>query len=102
MWVSLVYQAAGCGYPTGNANDMWRAYCTSSDLSELAPGMIVAVEHSSGTGDGWTYGHVGIYVGEVDGVPTVMDNVGYVRTISLDAWIAENNYSGDVAWGWAL
>ena len=102
MWVSLVYQAAGCGYPTGNANDMWRVYCTSSDLSDLVPGMIVAVEHSSGTGDGWTYGHVGIYVGEVDGVPTVMDNVGYVRTISLDAWIAENNYSGDVAWGWAL
>lgn len=102
MWVSQVYNAAGCGYPTGNANDMWRNYCSSSDYDDLMAGMIIAVQHSSGSGDGWTYGHVGIYVGEIDGTPTVMDNIGYVRTISLDAWIAENNYSGDVAWGWAL
>lgn len=101
-WISQVYNAAGCGYPTGNANDMWAKYCGSTDRAELSPGMIVAVQHSSATGPGWTYGHVGIYIGEVDGVPTVMDSIGYIRTISLDAWIAQTDYSGTAAWGWAM
>ena len=98
MWVSQVYNNAGCGYPTGNANDMYWAYCHSSDKSELQAGMIIAVP-SHTNGDAWSviYGHVGIYIG--DGL--VMDNVGSIRTVSLDSWISTHSTTYTVKWGWA-
>lgn len=85
MWVSQVYQNAGLGYIGGNANDMYRNYTFTSDRSKLKVGMLVAVESSSsGSTAGLTYGHVGIYIG--DG--KVIDNIGYIRVITLDDWIA--------------
>ena len=98
MWVSQVYNNAGCGYPTGNANDMYWAYCHSSDKSELEAGMIIAVP-SHTNGDAWSviYGHVGIYIG--DGL--VMHNVGSIATTSLDSWIATHSTTYTVKWGWA-
>lgn len=97
MWVSMVYQAAGLGYPGGNANNMYWNFCTSSDKGNLMPGMIIAVSTWSGSSAGRTYGHVGIYVGG----GTVMHNIGYIATTGLDDWI--NTY-GDLVtprWGWA-
>ena len=85
MWVSQVYQNAGLGYLGGNACDMYRNFTFTSDKSKLQVGMLVAVESSSsGSNAGLTYGHVGIYIG--DGM--VIDNIGRIRTVSLDNWIA--------------
>lgn len=96
MWVSQVFQAAGLGYPGGNACDMYANWCTTADRSQLQPGMIIAVSTHSHTTMGRIYGHVGIYVGS--GI--VRDNVGVVRTIGLDSWI--NTYGTTVTpkWGW--
>ena len=98
MWVSRVYSAAGLGYPGGNANNMYWNYCTSSNKGDLQPGMIVAVStYAGGSSAGRTYGHVGIYVGN----GTVMDNVGYIRTIGLDSWISSYGNIVTPRWGWA-
>lgn len=99
MWVSRVYDAAGLGYPTGNACDMYDRYCTSKDRSELKVGMMVAVRTHSLTSAGSVYGHIGIYVGDGQ----VMDNVGRIGTTPLDKWIGTYEpaaTSGDgVRWG---
>ncbi|MFC2706342.1 MAG: NlpC/P60 family protein, partial [Olsenella profusa] len=98
MWVSQVFQNAGLGYPSGNACDMYNAWCTSASKSALKPGMIVAVSSHSSTPMGRIYGHVGIYVGG----GMVMQNIGSVNTQSLDSWIA---YYGDTVtprWGWCM
>lgn len=97
-WVSNVYQAAGLARPNGNANDMYWNYCTSSDRSELEPGMIVATPSHTWTSSGRIYGHVGIYIG--DGL--VMDSLNYVRTMTLDQFIEDYSMLYEVKWGWAL
>ena len=96
MWVSQVFNAAGYDYTGGNANDMYDAWCTSSDKSELKPGMIVAVSTHPHTSAGSIYGHVGIYIGN----GMVRDNVGTIREISLDEWIDYYGDTVDVKWGW--
>ena len=97
MWVSMVYQAAGLGYPGGNANNMYWNYCTSSNKSDLQPGMIVAVSTHGSTSAGRIYGHVGIYIGG----GMVKENVGYINTQSLDSWIASYGDLVTPRWGWA-
>lgn len=97
MWVSRVYQAAGLGYPGGNANNMYWNYCTSSNKGDLQAGMIVAVSTHSSTAAGRIYGHVGIYIGG----GMVMENVGYINTQSLDSWIASYGDIVTPRWGWA-
>ncbi|MBQ6523075.1 MAG: hypothetical protein IJI12_00280 [Atopobiaceae bacterium] len=98
MWVSMVFDNAGYGYAGGNANDMYNWWTTSSNRSDLKPGMIVAVSTHSHTSAGRIWGHIGIYVG--DGI--MMDNIGYIRTISVNEWI--NYYSTTVTprWGWLM
>lgn len=96
-WVSDVFERAGLGNVPGNADDMYNAWCTSSNKSNLQVAMIIAVSSHSHTWAGRIYGHVGIYVGD----NTVMDNVGYIRSINVDSWIG---YYGDTVtprWGWA-
>ncbi len=95
MWVSQVYQAALGYYPGGNANDMY-VQCTTSNRSNLQPGMIVAVSTHPHTTAGSIYGHVGIYIGG----GMVMDNIGYIRTISLDDWISYYDDTVPVRFGW--
>ena len=97
MWVSRVYQAAGLGYPGGNANNMYWNYCTSSNKGDLQAGMIVAVSTHGSTAAGRIYGHVGIYIGG----GMVMENVGYINTQSLDSWIASYGDIVTPRWGWA-
>lgn len=98
-WVSNVYAAAGLPRPSGNACDMYDKYCTSKNRAELKVGMMVAVRTHNLTSAGSRYGHIGIYIG--DGM--MMDNVGEIRTISVDKWISTyegHATSGDgVKWG---
>ena len=96
MWVSQVFARAGYRYVGGNANDMYNAYCTSSNKANLKVGMVVAVSTHPHTSAGRTYGHIGIYVGD----NTVMDNVGYIRSINVDEWIAYYGSTVTPRWGW--
>lgn len=96
-WVSQVFNNAGYGYIGGDACDMYAAYCGSSDRSAIQPGMIVAVSTHPHTAAGRIYGHVGIYIG--DGV--VMDNIGSIRSISLDEWVSYYGATVPARWGWA-
>lgn len=95
-WVTNVFRNAGVGTYYGNACDMYASWCYSSDLSELQPGMIVAVSSNSCGIAGALYGHVGIYIGN----GLVMENIGYIATTPIDSWIS---YYGTVVtprWGW--
>lgn len=97
-WVTDVYKRAGAGYPTGNACDMYYAYCKYSSKSDLKVGMLVASPSHSHNGDwaGKTYGHVGIYIGD----NKVMQNIGPITTQDLDSWIAYYGNTHTVKWGW--
>ena len=96
-WVSNVFANAGIGSWHGNACDFYWSYCTSTDLSELQPGMIIAVSSCAGTSASIAYGHVGIYLG--NGV--VMQNLlGSVGTMSLDTWLSYFDGYSTPAWGW--
>lgn len=99
-WVSQVYQAAGFGYPSGNACDMYWNYCTSSNREEIIPGMIIAVPSHTGTYLGGIYGHVGVIVSH-DGQYWVRQNVGPITEVSLDEWIAEYGDTYEPRWGFA-
>lgn len=96
-WVADVFIAAGLGNVPGNACDMYSAYCTSSRRENLKVGMIIAVSSHPHTSAGAIYGHVGIYVGD----NTVMDNIGYIRSCSLDYWCDFYGASVTPRWGWA-
>lgn len=98
MWVSQVFSAAGLGYPSGDACDMYYAWCHSSNKSELKPGMIIAVPAHAGTSAGRTYGHIGIYVGNGE----VRHNIGYVATWSLDSWLSYYSSITTPRWGWCM
>ena len=97
-WVADVFINAGFGTVPGNADDMYAAYCTSSNKANLKVGMIIAVPSHPHTSAGAIYGHVGIYVGN----NTVRDNIGYIRDINVDSWIAYYGLTTTPRWGWAL
>jgi len=81
-----------------NANDYWAYVCNSSDLNDLAPGMVVASRNSF-TYLGKQFGHVGIYIGDGQ----VISSVGYLETLPLDEWISRYNneeLGSTVAWGY--
>ncbi len=96
-WVEDVYKNAGVCDVSGNACDLYDRYCTSSNLSELKVGMIIAVRTHTRTQAGSIWGHVGIYVG--DG--WVMHSVtsGVVR-VPLDYWIEFYGTTYTPKWGW--
>lgn len=99
-WVSNVYARAGVAVPGGNACDMYDQWCHSSNMSDLKPGMAVAIRQHSMTSAGQTYGHIGIYVGNGQ----IMDNIGYIRTEPVTQWINDYNAYAmgfPVRWGYA-
>ena len=98
MWVSRVFANAGYGYASGNANDMYNAWCTSSNKGYLQPGMVVAVSTHRHSTAGRIYGHIGIYVGN----GMVMQNVGSITTQSLSDWIAYYGTTVTPRWGWLM
>lgn len=96
-WVTNVFRAAGVGYFGGNACDMCRSWCHSSNRSELKVGMIIADVSHPGTGaPGLTYGHVGIYIGN----NKVMSNEGPITVKSLDSFIRFYGAGTGCKWGW--
>ncbi len=98
MWVSMVFSNAGYAYAGGNANDMYNAWTTSSNRADLKPGMIVAVSTHSHTSAGRIYGHIGIYIGN----GMMMDNIGYIRTTSVNEWIRFYSTTVTPRWGWLM
>ncbi|MCF0229372.1 MAG: peptidoglycan-binding protein [Parasporobacterium sp.] len=86
-------------YDTGwNANDYWAYVCTSSDVNDLQPGMVVA-SRSTYTYLGSQFGHVGIYLGDGQ----VISSNGSIDICSLDEWYQKYNNSSlgsTVAWGY--
>lgn len=98
MWVSRVFFNAGYGYASGNANDMYNAWCYSSDRSALQPGMIVAVSTHSHTSAGRIYGHIGIYIGG----GMIMENIGSINTQSVNSWISYYGTTVTPRWGWLM
>lgn len=96
-WVTNVFRAAGVGYFGGNACDMCRSWCHSSNRSELKVGMIIADVSHPGTGSpGLIYGHVGIYIGN----NKVMSNEGPITVKSLDSFIRFYGAGTGCKWGW--
>ena len=95
-WVTNVFQNAGIGYFGGNACDMYNSWCTSSNLDDLKPGMIIAVSTHNLDAAGRIYGHVGIYIGG----GKVMDNIGAIRTIDVNQWISAFSGLVPAKWGW--
>ena len=103
-WVSNVYANAGLPRPNGNADDMYRNWCHSSDRSQLKVGMMIAVDQYITTGHAYagytpdgrplSY-HVGIYMG--NGI--VRDNIGAITDTPLDKWIATYGNYHEVRWG---
>ena len=96
-WVSNVFANSGIGAIYGNACDMYWAYCYSSDLSEIQPGMIIAVPTEPYSYAAILYGHVGIYIG--NGVVRHCAS-GYVLSQSLSSWISEFGVTSTPRWGW--
>lgn len=99
QWVSNCYAKAGISVG-GNANDMYWAFCKSSDRSQLRVGMVVGTYKSAATGDGATYGHVGIYIG--DGRVsswTTRGGVTRVYTDTLDDFVSIYGKYAPVRWG---
>lgn len=101
MWCSLVYQAAGFGYPGGNACDMYWKYCTSSNREDIIPGMLIAVPSHTGTSAGRRYGHIGIIVAH-DGQYYVRHSSGSVKECTLDEWIETYGTTYEPKWGFAV
>lgn len=96
-WVSNVFRNAGYGFYGGNACDMCRSWCHSSNRNELKVGMIIADVSHPGTGSaGLTYGHVGIYIGN----NKVMSNEGPITVKSLDRFISFYGAGTGCKWGW--
>lgn len=96
-WVSNVFRNAGYGFYGGNACDMCRSWCHSSNRNELKVGMIIADVSHPGTGPaGLTYGHVGIYIGN----NKVMSNEGPITVKSLDRFISFYGAGTGCKWGW--
>lgn len=94
-WVTNVFINAGIGSFWGNADDMYYSWCHTS-TSNIQPGMIIAVNTSPSSAAGRLYGHIGIYIGN----GTVMDNVGYVRSVSLSYWVSYYSALATPLCGW--
>lgn len=97
-WVSSVFVNAGEPAIGGDACDIARIWCTSDDLEELKPGMVIAVPTHSRTENGRIWGHVCIYVGN----GMVRDSgADSTRWVTLGSWFAWYGTDESPRWGWA-
>ena len=95
-WVSeVIERITGTRY-YGDADDMFYEWCNSRDFRKLVPGMAIAVPTHGHTYLGGIYGHICIYIGGNQ----IMDNVGYIRTMSLGEWLAWYGDRREPQWGW--
>lgn len=91
MWVRQVFLKASGKNHYGNAEDHINE-CATLPLSSIKAGMIVCTDDSPTS----KYGHIGIYLGN----NTVMDNVGIIRTTTLDYWKSYYSKVTPVKCGW--
>ena len=97
-WVSDVFVNAGEPSVYGDACDIARAWCTSDDLGDLKPGMIIAVPRHSRTENGLIWGHLCIYAGN----GLVRDSGGTsTRWVTLGTGFAWYGTLESPKWGWA-
>lgn len=97
-WVSDVFVNAGEPSVDGDACDIARAWCTSDDLDDLKPGMVIAVTTHSRTENGRIWGHVCIYAGN----GLVRDSgADSTRWVTLGSWFAWYGILESPKWGWA-
>ena len=97
QWVADVYREAEAADPLGDARDLYWDYCTSSNLNELRPGMMIAVSTHPHSQSGSIWGHVGLYLG--DGL--VRQSMGEeLETIPLTEWIEHFGHDVTPMWGW--
>lgn len=99
-YVSLCYQAAGYAYPGGNACDLYWKYCTSSDVRDMMPGMVIAVPTHTRTYLGGIYGHCGILVERGEQF-FVRQNVGVINEVPVTEWISTYGTTVEPKWGFA-
>ncbi|MCD7854440.1 MAG: hypothetical protein LUG66_02350 [Clostridiales bacterium] len=108
--VSTIYEMAGLGYHGGNGNDFSRANKLSVtdghvDYTQIPVGSYIGIKYGTGNA-GYLYGHVAVYVGLIDGVPSVVQGGSDAITItSLDhyyEYFITNNpnsvYGNDIGW----
>ncbi|MCD8216215.1 MAG: peptidoglycan DD-metalloendopeptidase family protein [Clostridiales bacterium] len=108
--VSTIYEMAGLGYHGGNGNDFSRANKLSItgghvDYTQIPLGAYIGIKYGTGNA-GYLYGHVAVYVGIIDGVPSVVQGGSDAITItSLDhyyEYFVTNNpnsaYGNDIGW----
>lgn len=89
-WVTQVFAKCGVSH-YGNAEDHVNE-CATKSVSSIKAGMIVCTDDSPTS----KYGHIGIYLGN----NTVMDNVGKIRTTTLDYWKSYYSKVTPVKCGW--
>ena len=98
-WVSRVFNNAGLGYPSGNGN----SFDMVVSSGELKVGMVICVEHSPFGSDGYTYGHIGIYIGDGKVMHNESSRTGNSSngcTITdLDAWRNTYEYNCTAYYG---
>ncbi|MCD8216313.1 MAG: peptidoglycan DD-metalloendopeptidase family protein [Clostridiales bacterium] len=107
---STIYQMAGLGYHGGNGNDFSRANKLAVsgghvDYTQIPVGAYVGIKYGTGSA-GYLYGHVAIYVGLINGVPSVVQGGSDAIAItSLDHYYeyfitnnANSVYGNDIGW----
>ena len=101
-WVSKVFNNAGLGYPTGNGN----SFNMVTSPGEIKVGMVICVQHSPYGSNGYTYGHIGIYIGDGKVMHNESSRTGNCSngcTITdLDQWRATYEYQCTAYWGWVF
>lgn len=96
-WVTNVFRKIGINIG-GNGNDMTAAYCHSTNLSDLKPGMIIGCIRSPFGSAGYAFGHIAIYVGN----DTVLSSeLGTVAHYTVNSFSSTYGAISQVSWGWA-
>ncbi|MEE0956142.1 MAG: hypothetical protein U0L49_10085 [Eubacterium sp.] len=100
-WIMDVFENAGYRKVARgddvDADDFFYRYC-KTPVSEIKPGMIIAVPTHNQSYMGSIYGHIGLYVG--DG--KVMQNIGKIDTMTLDAWCRKYGQKVTPKCGWYM
>ena len=101
-WVTNVFQSAGIGYFGGNACDMCRAYCTSTNVRDLKVGMIIADVSHPGTGEAGRLSILSLVMliqlikisQRIDGtatLPAIKDIVFLIIYATIFIWLLKNS-----------
>ena len=99
-WVSHVFANAGQPSPYGNAN----SFTMSRESGELKVGMVICTQHSGPSGDSWSCGHIGIYIGDNQVLHNESSSTGNqpngCTVADLDAWKQRYEYQCTAYYGW--